>query len=579
MHLWTRLNSRRRELLSIVAVLFLILVAVAGCSRVVEKIQSLRSAPTATATIPADTPTAAVVAPTPTPADLNVALKGTATASGGQDSAAKAIDGNPDTAWGAGGYPVQWFMVTLDKFYLVSRIELLITLAPAGKTSHEVWLGDSSGGLTLYKTLTNVPTTDGQTLTVTLDPAQPVNRVMIRTTSGPSFVAWREVRVFGHEAPAGVIQQVAAPGTAGWIDWPSLGLSGGFDLPVQATNAGDGSGRMFVVEQRGTIRVLKGGQASSKPFLDLTDRVKCCGEQGLLSIAFPPGYAKKQYFYVSWTDQTNALVIARFHTTADPDVGDPSSLTEILRIPEPTVIHHSGHMVFGPKDGFLYIGSGDGGEPADQNKHAQDPSLLLGKLLRIDVESGVTPYAIPPSNPFVGKAGYRPEIWDLGLRNPWGFDFDTQTGDLFIGDVGEDTYESLDYQPASGPAGLNFRWPIMEGLHCFAAPGCSQTGLTLPVLEYVHADGGCGIIGGTVYRGVANPRMQGIYYYGDLCSGRVWGIERVGDSWKNTMLLTAPFQISSIGQDEAGELWLTDYNHGSIARLLDVPPATPTPAP
>ncbi len=531
---------------------------------------------TPTPPAPVATPTVTTVPVPPTPNESDVALKGKATASGGQADAQKAIDGDVNTLWSAGDRPVQWYLVTLDRPYQVDRIDLVVAQTPAGKTSHEVWLGDTSGALTLYKKFTDVNTADGQTLVVPVTPAKIVNRVLIRTTNGPSFVAWHEVKVFGTEVSDLALLAATQPGTGEWIDWPTLAMTGGFDLPVQVTNAGDGSGRMFVVEQHGTIRVVKNGEPLSTPFLSIPDLVKCCEEQGMLSIAFPPGYAKKQYFYVSYTQKDDALIVARFKTTANPDVGDPASEQVILNLPEPTIVHHSGHLVFGPKDGYLYIGSGDGGEPADQNNRAQDPNQLQGKLLRIDVESGVTPYAIPPTNPFVNRAGYRPEIWALGLRNPWGFNFDQKTGDLYIGDVGEDKYEEIDYQPANDPGGENYGWHIMEGLHCFFQTTCSQEGLTLPVVEYTHAEG-CAVQGGTVYRGEHYPRMQGLYFYADLCTGRIWGLQHNGDTWKTTLLMTAPFQVSSIGEDEAGDLWITDYNHGGIMKLYDQPPATPTP--
>ncbi|HLZ10890.1 MAG TPA: discoidin domain-containing protein, partial [Chloroflexota bacterium] len=242
-----------------IVVILLVLVAT-GCARIDATLRpsAAPSGSPATPTIPTKPtiqPSQLTPALTPPAGDENVALRGTATASRGQSSAENAIDANPNNAWSAGDYPVQWFMVTLDKFYLVDRIELAITLAPAGKTSHEVWIGDASGSLTLFKQLTNVDTVDGQTFVIPVDPPQPVDRVLIRTTSGPSFVAWKNVRVFGKDVPATIPTPVAASGTAGWIDWPTLALTGGFDLPVQVTNAGDGSGRMFVVEQRGTIRV------------------------------------------------------------------------------------------------------------------------------------------------------------------------------------------------------------------------------------------------------------------------------------------------------------------------------------
>ena len=225
-------------------------------------------------------------------------------------------------------------------------------------------------------------------------------------------------------------------------------------------------------------------------------------------------------------------------------------------------------MAFGPNDGYLYIGTGDGGLVADAENRGQDPGSLLGKILRIDVESGVAPYAIPPSNPYAEAEGYRAEIWALGLRNPWGFTFDGQTGDLYIADVGEGAREEINFQPASSAGGENYGWSIMEGTDCFEAESCSSEGLSHPVAEYDHSQG-CAIVGGPVYRGLSYVRMQGIYFYADFCSGRIWGLRRSGDIWENVLLMDVPFLISGIGEDESGNIYVTDYNRGSIWMITD----------
>jgi glucose/arabinose dehydrogenase len=290
----------------------------------------------------------------------------------------------------------------------------------------------------------------------------------------------------------------------------------------------------------------------------------------MFDVAFPPDFAKKGYFYASYTSKTHGaigdLVVARYRVTKNPDVADPKSEEIILIVPLPTEVHHSGHLAFGPKDGYLYVGVGDGGRQGDGANVAQDPSSVLGKILRIDVESGVSSYNIPPSNPFVRSANARGEIWALGLRNPWQFSFDSETGDLYIADVGENNYEEIDFQPASSTGGENYGWPIMEGKHCYSNASCNQLGLTGPVAEYDHTQG-CAIIGGEVYRGARFAGMQGIYFYADLCKGHIWGLKRSSDGWQTNLLYTEPFQITNIGADEQGDLYLTDYNEGEIMKI------------
>ena len=513
------------------------------------------------------------------PTRANVAPLGSASASNSLHPPSRAIDDDPESAWSAGGDPMQWFQVTFDKFYLIDRIELLVTQAPAGETSHQIWVREASGTLTEVHKYDDVPTSDGQTLNLSVDPPLLLDQVLILTTKGPSWVAWREVRVFGVPAPQQLAEGSSRNTTSQLVEWPQIKIKLRRDLeaPVQITNAGDGSGRLFVVEQKGRIRIISDGGLLATPFLDISEHVSCCYEQGLLSVAFPPDYAKKQYFYINYTNIEDNTVVARYGLTSDPNVADPDSAETILRIDQPTTFHNGGHMAFGP-DGYLYIGVGDGhGDKTAVGEVPQLPSSLLGKMLRINVESGVFPYAIPDDNPFAQTAGYRGEIWALGLRNPWGFSFDSQTGDLYIGDVGRDRFEEINYQPASSRGGENYGWPIMEGLHCFASDSCSSTGLTLPVAQYPHSQG-CSIIGGTVYRGSRFISMQGIYFYADFCNGRIWGLRRVGDVWQSVLLYDAPFRIAAIGEDEDGNLYVTNYNQGTIYALegqIQVSAATP----
>ncbi|MCS6926765.1 MAG: PQQ-dependent sugar dehydrogenase, partial [Candidatus Binatia bacterium] len=367
--------------------------------------------------------------------------------------------------------------------------------------------------------------------------------------------------------------QVVAQGA---VSWPQVALvrhGGGFRLPVHITHAGDGSGRLFVVEQEGRVRQLHAGVPVSLPLLDIAERVSCCGERGLLSVAFPPQFSQKRYFYVNYTDTRGDTVVARYFLAATSDRADPQSEEIILTVAQPFANHNGGQLAFGP-DGFLYIGMGDGGGSGDPQNNAQNPATLLGKLLRIDVESARAPYAIPPTNPFVTTAGHRPEIWALGLRNPWRFAFDRQTGDLYIADVGQNAYEEVDFQPGTSKGGENYGWNIMEGTHCFRSRSCDQRGLVLPVAEYDHAQG-CSITGGMVYRGRRFPRLQGLYFYADYCSGRLWGLRRDGSGWQTALLLDTPYAITSFGEDEGGELYLADYATGDIYLLIDAAPPGP----
>ena len=363
--------------------------------------------------------------------------------------------------------------------------------------------------------------------------------------------------------------------------WPNISLikvDGGLVHPVHITHSGDKSGRLFVVEQDGRIRIIRADTLLAAPFLDISDRVLFGGERGLLSVAFPPGFASSGRFFVNYTRQPDgATVIARYRVTTGPDIADHLSEEVLLVISQPFANHNGGQLAFGP-DGFLYIGMGDGGSAGDPFKNAQNHGSLLGKLLRIDVESGIAPYRVPPSNPFVNSPGYRPEIWALGLRNPWRFSFDRQTGDLYIGDVGQNLFEEVDFQPASSTGGENYGWNIMEASHCFLSPLCSSAGLVLPVAEYDHSAGDCAIIGGMIYRGLKYPGMQGFYFYGDECSGRIRGLKEDGGLFQNTILLDSAFTITTFGEDESAGLYLSDYTSGTIYRVIDAISGIPVPS-
>ena len=337
-------------------------------------------------------------------------------------------------------------------------------------------------------------------------------------------------------------------------------VAGGLTDPVAIANAADGSNRLFVLEQRGTVRIVRNGVVSPTPFLNITSLVTSGGEQGLLGIAFPPGFASGKTFYVNYTNRSGIgnTSIASFRVGSDPELADPATRTEILGLVQPFANHNGGQLAFGP-DGLLYIGTGDGGSSGDPQGNGQRLDTLLGKILRIDVRSGTTPYAIP-ANPFGN------EIWAYGLRNPWRFSFDRATGDLYVADVGQNQVEEINFQPAGAGAGANYGWDLMEGSQCFENPGCSSAGLTLPVAEYLHGSGDCSVTGGFIYRG-SIAELQGIYLYGDFCSGRIWGLRNNGSNWSNQLLIDTPYAISTFGEDENGEVYLADYNSGTIYRI------------
>jgi uncharacterized protein (TIGR03437 family) len=342
-------------------------------------------------------------------------------------------------------------------------------------------------------------------------------------------------------------------------------IASGISGPTDIQNAADGSGRLFFVQQNGIIRIFRNGVVSSRPFLDISTKTKADGERGLLGLTFPPAYAQKQRFYVDYTDLNGDTVIAQYRLTADPDVADSTSEIVLLHIAQPFPNHNGGQVRFGP-DGYLYIAMGDGGSGGDPLNNGQSLGTLLGKLLRIDVESTPGTVVVPPSNPLVHQTGARPEIWAYGLRNPWRFTFDRVTHDLWIGDVGQDAYEEVDFQPAGDSGGENYGWNIMEASHCYQ-PGCGTQGLTLPVAEYSHAEG-CSIIGGFVYRGRVSPGLRGLYLYGDLCSGTIWGLEKQGPAWMVRKMLSTTFSITTFGEDEAGELYVSNAGNGTIHHLV-----------
>ena len=396
----------RQVRFSILTVL-IALVAIAACVPIAE--------PAQTTTASADT--VQPVVPT-RPAQLSENVAGLGTARGSTEnekghlvvdveSAHLAVDGDVDSYWSSQKHATQWFSIAFDDLYLIDRVEMVVAQAPAGPTTHEVWVGNGSGTRTLHKRLVDVYSEDGQTLRVTLDPPRIAKEVLILTVDSPSWVAWREVRVFG-------LLSSIPQDTPGAPQMKLDKIATGLEMPVQVTHAGDSSGRIFVVEQNGRIHIVRNDPTANtdaaepgtgKLFLDISDRVSCCWERGLYNIVFPPTYATSQHFYLNYTNKNGTTVISRFTTSNDPDRADPDSEEIILTIDQPDHLHNGGRMAFSPQDGYLYIGNGDGG--FWYLNTGQDPSTLLGKILRIDVESDVKPYSIPVKQP-VHRGGRLP---------------------------------------------------------------------------------------------------------------------------------------------------------------------------
>ena len=350
----------------------------------------------------------------------------------------------------------------------------------------------------------------------------------------------------------------------------------GLSQPLDIAHAGDE--RLFIVEKGGTIRIIDGDiNLISTPFLDIDDRVNSfASERGLLGLAFHPDYATNGYFYVNYTNNSGNTIVSRFSVTEDPNIADPDSELILLNINQPYSNHNGGCIRFG-HDGYLYVGMGDGGSGGDPLNAGQDRLTLLGKMLRIDVDGG-TPYAIPADNPFVNDDFTLDEIWATGIRNPWRFSFDRLNGDLWIGDVGQNDWEEIDYQPADSEGGENYGWRCYEGFHTYNTAGCADASeMTEPVIEYANSNSvGCSVTGGVVYRGDLYPEAYGWYIYADFCSGRIWGLYPNGtDGWFNVELLnSANNNLAGFGEDISGEVYVAGVSTGIIYRLdfsCDVP--------
>ncbi|MBM4266939.1 MAG: PQQ-dependent sugar dehydrogenase [Deltaproteobacteria bacterium] len=338
-------------------------------------------------------------------------------------------------------------------------------------------------------------------------------------------------------------------------------VASGLDKPLFLTSPPDDP-RLFVVEQTGRIQVLEGGGTTT--FLDLSSLVSCCGERGLLGLAFAPDYAERGRLFVNYTDRSGDTVVAEYARSEDANRASPDAVRILFTVEQPFPNHNGGMLAFGP-DGLLYVGLGDGGDGGDPGGTAQDPTEKLGSLVRIDVDTHPTP-------PVGNFPGGDPDVFAIGLRNPWRFSFDRATGDLYIGDVGQNLYEEIDVTPA-GATAVNYGWDVMEGFHCFEpSAGCRMDGLTLPAVEYGR-DLGCSVTGGYVYRGDAIPALQGRYLYGDYCSNRVWSMEWRDGEVVDHLEITDEIDpegvlggLSSFGEDAAGELYLVSID-GSVFRV------------
>jgi hypothetical protein len=368
-------------------------------------------------------------------------------------------------------------------------------------------------------------------------------------------------------AACGGEEAVAPPPASGRVSLQLI--ASGLQTPVLVTSPPGDLSRLFAVEKRGVVRILKNGSLLSTPFLDIRARVSTGSEQGLLGLAFHPSYATNGVFVVSYTDVAGDTRVGTMKVSSDPDVADPSSEQIFLALDQPFANHNGGHVTFGPS-GYLYVGLGDGGSAGDPGNRAQDRLQLFGKLLRYSIDAAGRA-SVPASNPFVGRSDSRGEIWSLGLRNPWRLSFDRVLGDLYLADVGQDRFEEVNVRSsADGGRATNFGWPIMEGTQCYRpGTGCDRTGLTLPLVEYGHAEG-CSVTGGHVYRGSTIPALVGTYFYADYCQSWVRSFRLVDGRAAEQMQwddLAPGGQITSFGEDAAGELYIVTAD-GKVHKVV-----------
>ncbi|HLG90668.1 MAG TPA: PQQ-dependent sugar dehydrogenase [Candidatus Saccharimonadales bacterium] len=339
------------------------------------------------------------------------------------------------------------------------------------------------------------------------------------------------------------------------------------DLPnTTAIVSRQGDDRLFVLDQDGLVRIVKpDGSVAEEPFLDIKSKVLFRGEMGLLGMALSPNYETDGHFFINYVDNDQRTVVARYHALS-ANRAEAGSEQRVLTVDQPYANHNGGAVVFGP-DGYLYIALGDGGSRGDPQNRAQNTGLLLGKVLRLDVDN--LPYSIPDDNPLVGQAGKRAEIWGWGLRNPWRISFDRQTKELYIADVGQGDYEEVNIE-TGGKGGNDYGWRCYEGLHDFNLAGCgNKNQYVFPALEYDHSEGRCSITGGFVYRGKKFPALDGRYFYGDYCGGQLYYAVKNDSNLKPTLAADTGYKISTFGENSQGELYLADYGSGNIYRIED----------
>lgn len=347
-------------------------------------------------------------------------------------------------------------------------------------------------------------------------------------------------------------------------------VAAGFDRVTALASVPALPEAVFVTEQIGRVRLIEQGALRGEPVLDISDRVRSTGfEQGLTGLALPPAFPAQPYLYVHYIDADQASVIARFELLPGPlFAADPDSEFPLLVLPQPSPIHNCNTLVFGP-DSFLYIGCGDGGPGTNPINDPQSSANLYGKILRLDVNNVMPgqPYAIPADNPFTGVAGAAPEVWLRGLRNPYKFSFDPLTGDLWLGDVGQETYEEIDFVPGGDRSARDFGWNTTEGYVCFplSTPSCDQSGLSPPLWEYVHTGGRCAVVGGVRLRGTDLPGLDDGYVYADFCSGELFSASEDGPGWTNRVAATLDASITVVAQTAARELWIGTYGLGDAA--------------
>jgi len=365
-----------------------------------------------------------------------------------------------------------------------------------------------------------------------------------------------------------VVTRVRARAQSDWLQGKNLVLVPavkGLKEPTFVAGPPDSTKRLFVLEREGRVRVASAdGVLKATPFLDVSDNTSTGTEEGLIGLAFDPGFTQNGYVYIDYTAADSTVRIVRYTVTPDhPDQVDPATAQIVMEVRKQSKYHNGGTLEFG-SDGYLYVSLGDD----EQSEKAQDLTSILGKILRIDVDSA-EPYAVPPSNPFVNQAGARGEIWSYGFRNPWRFSFDRATGDTWIGDVGDAKLEEVDFQPASSQGGENYGWPMLEGSECVIAEQCHDPGLVAPLVTYGH-DMNCAVMGGYVYRGQTAPGLAGSYLFGDLCTGGVFTLRGSAEQgWKRLELGFQPIKIDSFGEDPGGDVYVVDMQGGVIYRIMD----------